>query len=122
MNVTKGLDPRARTMLSERSEVWLMDTFGFQRQRQSDQRKAGYETKSAYQKRTGRLYPGDLISWSWLRKAGLLDSDSGAEASTGLALLKEYLELLAQNLGEVSPPSVSMVGPVNPHSSIPKAK
>ena len=100
MNVTKGLDPRASTMLTERSEVWLMDSFGFQRQRQSDQRKPGYETRGAYVKRTGRFYSGDLISWSWLRDIGLLDSDQSVESPTGLTVLKEHLEKLAKSLGE----------------------
>ena len=48
MNVRKGLDMRVIAILTERPEVWLEDTFGFQRQWQSDQRKPGYETKSAY--------------------------------------------------------------------------
>ena len=100
MNVHKGLDKRVITMLTERSEVWLEDAFGFQRQRQSDQRKAGYESKSAYVKRTGRFYSGDLISWCWLRKIGLLDSAAQSESPTGLTVLKEHLEELAKSLGE----------------------
>jgi len=99
VNVRKGLDKRVLTMLSDRSEVWLEDAFGFQRQRQSDQRRPGYETRSDYIKRTGRFYPGDLISWSWLRQIGLLDAKpSGAPG--GLDVLKGHLEQLAKRLGE----------------------
>jgi hypothetical protein len=105
MNVRKGLDMRVIAILTERPEVWLEDTFGFQRQRQSDQRKPGYETKSAYLRRTGRFYPGDLISWSWLRRIGLLDVQRQAgtvsENPCGLAILKEHLEHIAKSLGEV---------------------
>lgn len=95
---------RVIAMLTERPEVWLEDTFGFQRQRQSDQRKPGYETKSAYLRRTGRFYPGDLISWSWLRSIGLLDAQPQAgpvsENPGGLAILKKHLEHFAKSLGE----------------------
>ena len=106
MNVRKGLDTRVITMLTERPEVWLEDTFGFQRQRQSDQRKPGFETRSAYLQRTGRFYPGDLISWSWLRQIGLLldmeQRQPGTRAGIpdGMAVLKDRLEHLAKNLGE----------------------
>jgi hypothetical protein len=92
-------------MLTERPEVWLEDTFGFQRQRQSDQRKPGFETRSAYLHRTGRFYPGDLISWSWLQQIGLLDVEQRQPAKRagnpdGLSVLKDRLEHLAKNLGE----------------------
>ena len=101
MNVRKSLDKRVITMLADRSEVWLEDAFGFQRQRQSDQRKPGYETRSAYLKRTGRFYPGDLISWSWLRQIGLLDVKPPSGTPGGLDVLKGHLEQLAKRLGEV---------------------
>jgi hypothetical protein len=100
VNVRKGLDRRVLTMLSERSEVWLEDAFGFQRQRQSDQRRPGYETRSNYIKRTGRFYPGDLISWSWLRQIGLLDAKPPSGTAGGLDVLKGHLEQLAKRLGE----------------------
>jgi hypothetical protein len=104
MNVRNGLDMRVITILTERPEVWLEDTFGFQRQRQSDQRKPGFETRDAYVRRTGRFYSGDLISWSWLRQIGLLDekrkSGTPAEPRSGLAILKTRLESLAKSLGE----------------------
>ena len=104
MNLRKGLDTRVITMLTERPEVWLEDTFGFQRQRQSDQRKPGFETRSAYLRRTGRFYPGDLISWSWLQQIGLLDMERqpGTPGGNpdGLAVLKDRLEHLSKNLGE----------------------
>jgi hypothetical protein len=105
VNLHKGLDKRVITILAERPEVWLVDAFGFQRQRQSDQRKPGFETRSAYLRRTGRFYPGDLISWSWLRRAGLLDVQRQAgtlsEDPGGLAILTEHLQQLAKRLGEV---------------------
>ncbi|HEV3110771.1 MAG TPA: hypothetical protein VGY99_09785 [Candidatus Binataceae bacterium] len=100
MNVRKGLDKRVLAMLSGRSEVWLEDAFGFQRQRQSDQRKPGYESRDAYVKRTGRFYPGDLISWSWLRQIGLLDAKPPPGAPDALDVLKGHLEQLAKRLGE----------------------
>jgi hypothetical protein len=104
VNVRKGLDRRVITILAERPEVWLQDSFGFQRQRQSDQRKPGYETKDAYLSRTGRFYPGDLISWSWLRRIGLLDFEPQPgqphESQSGLVILRGYLEHLARSLGE----------------------
>ena len=103
MNVRKGLDTRVIMMLTERPEVWLEDTFGFQRQRQSDQRKPGFETRNAYVQRTGRFYSGDLISWSWLHKIGLFDEEqrpTPSEPRSGLAVLKDRLESLAQSLGE----------------------
>jgi hypothetical protein len=105
VNVHKGLDLRVLTMLAGRPEVWLEDAFGFQRQRQSDQRKPGFESRSAYLRRTGRFYPGDLISWSWLRHIGLLDVEPQpgevSETPSGLPVLKERLEHLAKSLGEV---------------------
>jgi hypothetical protein len=104
VNVRKGLDMRVIMMLTERPEVWLEDTFGFQRQRQSDQRKPGFETRNAYVRRTGRFYSGDLISWSWLREVGLFDEGprpkKHPEAGSGLAVLKDRLEGLAKSLGE----------------------
>ncbi len=103
MNVRKGLDMRVIMMLTERPEVWLEDTFGFQRQRQSDQRKPGFETRNAYVQRTGRFYSGDLISWSWLRKIGLFDEKQQPKTPSepsGLAVLKNRLESLAKSLGE----------------------
>ena len=101
MNVRTGLDKRVLTMLADRSEVWLEDAFGFQRQRQSDQRKPGFETRSAYLKRTGRFYSGDLISWSWLRQIGLLDAKRPSGTPGGLDVLRGHLEQLAKRLGEV---------------------
>lgn len=103
MNVRKGLDMRVITMLTERPEVWLEDSFGFQRQRQSDQRKPGFETRNDYVQRTGRFYSGDLISWSWLQQIGLLDEEPRRKHSaggSGLAVLKDRLESLAKSLGE----------------------
>jgi hypothetical protein len=104
MHVRKGLDVRVITMLTERPEVWLEDAFGFQRQRQSDQSKPGFETRNAYVLRTGRFYPGDLISWSWLRQIGLLEDEkrrgAAGEPRSGLDLLKTRLESLAKSLGE----------------------
>ena len=104
MNLPKGLDKRVLTILTGRPEVWLEDAFGFQRQRQSDQRKPGFETRSAYVQRTGRFYSGDLISWSWLRSIGLFDvarqAGKAPDEPGGLAVLKEHLEHLAKSLGE----------------------
>jgi hypothetical protein len=51
-------------------------------------------------KRTGRFYPGDLISWSWLRQIGLLDAKPPSGTPDALDVLKGHLEQLAKRLGE----------------------